>query len=69
MPDFTNFINRGGIIIEDITHSFYSIHKYNEQSKYLIASIRKWEPILCGGYCASTKSKLKYVPSRLPDED
>lgn len=69
MPNFTDFVSRGGIIIEDITHSFYSVHKYDKQSKYLIASIRKWEPILCGGYCASTMSKLKYIPEKLPDEN
>lgn len=68
MPNFADFVSRGGIIIEDITHSFYSIHKYDKQSKYLIASIRKWEPILCGGYCASMKAELKYIPSKLPDE-
>lgn len=68
MPDFTEFINSGGIVIEDITHSFYSINKYSKQSKYLIASIRKWEPILCGGYCASTKTVLNHVPYKLPDE-
>lgn len=69
MPDFSDFVSGGGIIIEDITHSFYSVHKYDKQSKYLIASIRKWEPLLCGGYCASMESELKYIPSQLPDEN
>lgn len=69
MPNLNDFINRGGIIIEDITHSFYSETKYNKQSNYLIASIRKWEPILCGGYCASLKNKMNYKPSKLPSEN
>ncbi len=69
MPDLSSFIKRGGIVIEDITHSFYSEKKYDKQSDYLIASIRKWEPILCGGYCASTKKKLSYKPFKLPSKE
>lgn len=66
MPDLSAFINRGGIIIEDITHSLLSNKQYNYQSHYLIASIRKWGPVLSGGYCASIK-KLKYKPTKKPD--
>jgi len=46
MPDFD------GIIIEDITHSLFSDKQCDVRSDYLVASIRKWEPIVCGGYCS-----------------
>ena len=46
IPDFN------GIVIEDITHSLFSDVSHHSQSDYLIASIRKWEPIICGGYCS-----------------
>lgn len=67
MPDLTSFIERGGVIIEDITHSLFSKEKYHSQSKYIVASIRKWEPIFCGGYCGSTSQKLNYKPTQKPD--
>lgn len=41
-----------GVIIEDITHSFLSNFTFHPQSDYLVASLRKWNPILCGGYCS-----------------
>lgn len=44
--------NIEGIIIEDITHSLLSEMPYHSQSDYLVASVRKWEPINCGGYCS-----------------
>ena len=69
MPDFSEFLINGGIIIEDITHSFYSSKKYDKQSNYLVASIRKWEPVLCGGYCASIKTNLKYKPLNFPSKE
>ena len=46
MPEFD------GIVIEDITHSLLSVKQVHERSDYLVASIRKWEPILCGGYAS-----------------
>lgn len=69
MPDLSEFVQRGGIIIEDITHSLYSSKQYNKQSHYLIASIRKWGPLLSGGYCASRKNKLFYKPNNKPSSD
>lgn len=66
MPDFTDFIDRGGIILEDITHSFFSQNVYNSQSQYVVASLRKWGPLLCGGYCATKGEYLKYKPTLLP---
>lgn len=44
--------NYDGIIIEDITHSLFSKESYHLRSDYLVASIRKWLPIYCGGYCS-----------------
>ena len=41
-----------GVIIEDITHSILSDKASHPQSDYLVASLRKWEPIICGGYCS-----------------
>lgn len=69
MPDMSKFTERGGIVIEDITHSFFSIKQYHSQSDYLVASIRKWVPLLCGGYCASLKRKLQYIPIMQPSDE
>ena len=41
-----------GVIIEDITHSFLTESPCHPQSDYLVASLRKWEPVNCGGYCS-----------------
>jgi len=68
MPDMTAFLDKGGVVIEDITHSFFSDVAYNTQSTYLVASLRKWEPILCGGICASKKGLLRNKPKKLPDK-
>ncbi|MCI8732649.1 MAG: hypothetical protein HFH57_16435 [Lachnospiraceae bacterium] len=69
MPDMDDFLKRGGVIIEDITHSFLSDKLYHQQSHYLIASLRKWEPINCGGYCAKVEGKLQYEPTNPPPEN
>lgn len=63
MPDFNYFIARGGIVIEDVTHSYLSNSPLHSQSQYIIASIRKWFPLLCGGYCASRIGKLQHKPN------
>lgn len=63
MPALSQFIARGGIIIEDITHSYLSEKSYHTQSQYLVASVRKWLPLLCGGYCASRVGQLCCKPS------
>ena len=68
MPDMSEFLARGGIVIEDITHSFYSKVQSHEQSTFLVASLRKWEPLLCGGYCASRKGAMNHVPVHGPME-
>ena len=69
MPDLTSFKERGGIVIEDITHSYLSEKQYHEQADYLVASIRKWEPIYCGGYCASMNGILHHLPCTKPSKE
>ena len=44
-----NFKNRKICVIEDMTHSLLSERKYNRNSDYVVASLRKWFPIICGG--------------------
>lgn len=65
MPEFTGF---DGIIIEDITHSLLSDTSYHKQSQFIVASIRKWEPVLCGGYCAGVGRRLNLEPKTKPSE-
>lgn len=67
MPNLDSFIKSGGLIIEDITHSFLSHRQYNKQSTYLVASLRKWGPFLCGGYCGSVRGNLPYRPGIYPE--
>lgn len=69
MPDFTYFIGHGGIVIEDITHSIMSERQYHKQSHYLVASLRKWMPIICGGYCASLNGQLQHFPDVEPPRE
>lgn len=56
-----------GVIIEDITHSFFSESACHPQSNYLVASLRKWEPVNCGGYC-SVKADGKEPPEEFIEE-
>lgn len=68
MPDLKAFKVRGGIVIEDITHSFLSLKQFHESSDYLVASLRKWEPVLCGGYFVSRKStKIDFKLEQPPE--
>jgi hypothetical protein len=46
MPEFD------GVVIEDITHSMLSDSPSHSRSDYMVASLRKWEPVNCGGYCS-----------------
>ena len=58
MPHLFDFKDRGGIVIEDITHSLLSETPYHGQSDYLVASLRTWGPMICGGYCAALNGEL-----------
>ncbi len=69
MPDLSAFKARGGIIIEDITHSLLSREQFHPQSDFLAASVRKWLPVLCGGWCAGADTELKNIPKGTVPED
>ena len=56
-----------GVIIEDITHSLFSAESHHSDSDYLVASVRKWEPICCGGYC-SVDAELEQPPLSFLDD-
>ena len=43
------FKQRNIIVIEDITHSLLSKKIFSKYSDYLVCSLRKWFPIICGG--------------------
>lgn len=53
------FKEKGAIIIEDITHSILSEKKFCEDSDYLVASLRKWFPIFCGGLAVNRFDNFK----------
>ncbi len=63
MPDLPGF---KGAIIEDVTQSLFSDHSCDPRSDFLVASLRKWEPIYCGGYCAARDGKLHSAPKSEP---
>lgn len=68
IPDFHGFVSRGGILVEDITHSLLSKKQYHNDSCYVIASLRKWFPLISGGYCSSMYNDFKEKPSyEVPD--
>lgn len=69
LPDFSTFIARGGILLEDITHSLLSPRLHHPQSHYAVASVRKWMPLISGGYCASFVGQLRHKSrQQVPDE-
>lgn len=43
------FKKKGTLIMEDSTHSWLSKRKYNKFSDFIVASLRKWFPIISGG--------------------
>ena len=49
------FKQRNIIVIEDATHSLLSDNPYNANSDYIVASLRKWLPIISGGLAIKTK--------------
>ena len=59
MDDCINeFSKRNVIIIEDITHRLFCKNNHNDNSDYLIASLRKWFPIYTGGVAINMKTKF-----------
>ena len=68
MPDMSFFKDRGGIIIEDITHSFLSDTVFNQQSDYLVGSVRKWDAVVCGGFYAPLRKRDRVFRLDTPPE-
>lgn len=66
MPEVEEFLSKGGVIIEDMTHSLFSDQMADRRSTYMVASLRKWDGFLCGGYCSSRAEPLKNKPNREP---
>lgn len=62
------FKKRGIYVIEDSTHSLLSSRVYNENSDFVIASLRKWFPIICGGICICNSMKLEKMDLK-PNEE
>lgn len=72
-PYFTDafidtFHKKGGVIIEDITHSLISNKQKHCRSDYYVASIRKWFPISCGGLYMKRKGRFRVHPFTSPDQ-
>ena len=68
-PDISKFISRGGVVIEDITQNLLSEKAYSPQSSYLVASLRKWFPVVCGGICVDLQGKLSDKPDLYPADE
>lgn len=52
------FEAKKAIIIEDITHSLLSEKSYNPKSDYMVASLRKWFPIISGGIAIKNRGNF-----------
>lgn len=59
------FKKRNIIVIEDCTHSLLSEKPYNFQSDYIVASLRKWFPVISGGLAVKRSGRFEI---RLKDE-
>lgn len=53
------FKRKGAIVIEDSTHSWLSERKYNKHSNFVVASLRKWFPIISGGILIDLSNTFK----------
>ena len=63
------FRQRGGRVIEDMTHSLLSDAPYTEHADYLVASLRKWAGLRSGGLCAKRSGALSVQPCGEPDAE
>ncbi|MDK6864082.1 hypothetical protein [Nosocomiicoccus ampullae] len=52
--------NSNAIVIEDNTHRFLSDINFSNSADYVITSLRKWFPILSGGYAVKNNSSFVY---------
>mgnify|MGYP001031746729 CR=1 FL=1 len=53
------FKQRNVIVIEDSTHCLLSDKSYHSKSDYIIASLRKWFPVISGGIAVKTEGHFQ----------
>ena len=53
------FKKQGTIIVEDVTHTLFSIYERYIQNDYYIASLRKWTSLPSGGFLASKSNNIQ----------
>lgn len=63
------FKNRDVIVVEDITHTLLNQTPCNEKSDYVIASIRKWLPLLSGGFACKMKGAFYFEKRNKVNEE
>ncbi|WP_148630480.1 hypothetical protein [Bacillus sp. E214] len=56
------FKQRNIIVIEDSTHSFLSNKSFNVRSDYIVASLRKWFPVISGGLAVKSLGRFDILP-------
>lgn len=71
MDDYIiEFEKRKIIVIEDITHRLLCDNNHCKKSSYLVASLRKWFPILSGGIAVNMNDNFKNdITNFTVDED
>lgn len=55
-----SFKKQNVVVIEDSTHSWLSTRKYNLNSDIVVASLRKWFPIISGGILINLSKKFEF---------
>jgi hypothetical protein len=63
------FKKRNILVIEDITHRIFNKKNHCHNSDYLIASLRKWFPLLSGGLAIKAKGGFKDIWLQDPVEE
>lgn len=63
------FKKRNIIVIEDATHSLLSNTAFNNQSDYIIASLRKWFPIISGGLAVKSVGEFNINHKDITSEE
>lgn len=59
MDELYAFKKRGGVVIEDITHMLFAPDACGKISDYLVASVRKWGPVISGGFVAVRNREIR----------
>lgn len=63
------FKDKGTIIVEDMTHTLLNPQPCSAYSDYMIASLRKWVPLLSGGIACKRQGKFQLDPKIQVDEN